>query len=106
MNRFQVMKLATAIAAHEQRVFGDSCLITALCDIIRTETVEPCTFQTPAEAVRYAESHLVDVVNWLDQADDQTKVTRELGQRADVLLRDVQKMAEWMERAPEPADVD
>ena len=106
MNRFQVMKLAQAIAAHEQRVFGDTCLITALCDIIRTETAEPCVFQTPAEAVRYAESHLIDAVNWLDQADDHTRVTRDLGKRADELLRDVQKMAEWMERAPEPVDAD
>jgi hypothetical protein len=99
LTRFQVMAIATAIKRHESEVFGDSCLTINLCDIIRDAAQELEYYhENPLDALKQTESHLTDAVNMLDQANDRTKLTTDLGKEADALLGEVQRLIRDMER--------
>ncbi len=102
LTRFQVMSIVSAVQRHEQAVFGDTCLTLQLSEIVRKAEAEMQYYHDdPLDALKQAESHLTDVINMLDQANNRQKLTTDMGNQAESLMRGVQMLIRWMER-PEP----
>ncbi len=97
MNRFQITAIAAAIGRRESREFGDCLTVQTITDIIQTEARALEYYHlNPLDALKQAESALVDVINLIDQANDDRSYTK-LGKQADALMVELQREIRYAE---------